>query len=317
MFLLVTYILLRESRKKTDAAHRAFTCHNISTLLRESKVCFPCHPGAFRPIDWYERSRRGTHFTAPVRSTGRKAGTSMKNVPADFRVEALLRQRQWTEDGIPVLTLSLSLPFCRTVLPDRRLRRMNRCFENFARCYERYCERFLLPQAKAAFREAAGQSRPFCPWQAEARYHTALQSPSVWSLVIETEERCETGIFLRRRGDSWDLCDGYPLSLSDFFPGEPFPLRRIRRSVREELSAKTEGALLRPDWKTRLRTAAKRENFYLTEAGLCFFYPQFALGNASLGIPTFLLPWDGAGPVPPAGLSSAAALDKSESSVLS
>ncbi len=237
--------------------------------------------------------------------------------PADLHLLPLERQRQWARDGIPVLSMSLILPACQPA-SDPRLRRIKRCYEHFAHCYESYCEAFLLPGAAEAFRMAAAQSRPFTPWQAEVRYRTTLLTETVWSLLLEAVESGEGGPCRRVRADTWDLRDGYPLSLCDFFPGEPLPLRRIRRIAHREFAALAEqGAPLRPDWNFRLRTAAKRDHFYLCHEGLCFYYPEFSLGSAALGMPTVLLPWSAAGPVPPAGVSPADTLDKGEPEVLS
>ncbi len=231
--------------------------------------------------------------------------------------EPFLKERQWTQEELPVLFMTLSLPSCRSILPDARLRRINRCYEHFARCYESYCEAFLLPAATAAFRAAIAAGRPFHPWQAELRYRTTLQTSRIWCVLLESEESTESGLCHRLRSDTWDLRDGYLLRLADFFPKDPLPLRRIRRLARQEFSTAAEqGAALHPDWRRRLRTAAKQDHFYLTEEGLSFYYPQFALGGASLGIPTVSLPWSEDGPVLPEGFSPAA-LDKSASSVLS
>lgn len=235
----------------------------------------------------------------------------MKQIPAELTLRPL--ERQWLVDGFPVLTLRMTLPaFDRH---DTRLRRVERCYARFARSYGRYCERFLLPSAADAFRTATAANRPFAPREVCVRCRVTLQTPELLSLTLEMREPDAAAPFLRRRGDTWDLRDGYPLSLSDLFPQEAHPLRRLRRAVRAEL-LDTERSL-RPDWKRRLRTAAKSEHFYLTAAGLVFFYPMYALGGAELGIPEFLFPWAENGPVPPAGLSLPQALDKSLGAALS
>ncbi len=236
--------------------------------------------------------------------------------PLELHPEPLLKERQWTEDGLPVLSMTLSLPSCRALLPDARLRRINRCYAHFARCYESYCENFLLPIAAQAFRAAAAAGRPFCPRQAVLRYRTALQTPLLWSVLLEAEESGEACVFRRLRSDTWSLADGYLLRLADFFPEDPHPLRRIRRLAMQEFSARQQDGAFPADWRRRLRTAAKQDNFYLTEEGLCFYYPQFTLGAGACGIPTLCLPWSEGGPVPPEGISPTA-LDKSVPAVLS
>lgn len=228
--------------------------------------------------------------------------------------QPLIRERQWTQDGFPVLTLRLSLPHSGGTA--RRLRRIDRCYLRFARCYESYCARFLLPPATAAFHAAVAAHRPFDPWAAEAGYRLTLLTPELLSLTLELREPEADGTRLcRRRGDTWDLRDGYPLALGDFFPRDPLPLRRLRRLAREELPHR--GGTLRPDWRLRLHTAGGA-HFYLTEAGLAFFYPMYALGDAALGIPEFLLPWeDTEGLSLPEGISSLRALDKGDAAALS
>ena len=153
----------------------------------------------------------------------------MKKTPVDLRLKPQEVQRQWTQDGIPVLCLTMSLPLCTAPLQNRRIRRMNRYYETFRRSYEAYCGKFLFPQAAEAFRMACGESRPFTPWQTEVSFSTTLRSGTLWSLVIDAVENTGGEPFRLRRADTWDLRDGYPLALADFFPGEPLPLRRLRR----------------------------------------------------------------------------------------
>lgn len=233
--------------------------------------------------------------------------------PSPLSPQLSVRQRQWCVDGFPVLTLRLSLPSFAG--DDRRLRRIERCYARFGRCYERYCARFLLPRAAEAFRLAAAANRPFALWEAEGSFRVTLLTPQLLSLTLDTAEPDFEAAFRRRRGDTWDLRDGLPLALSDFFPDDPFPLRRGRAAARAALTDQIDE--LRPDWRLRLRTAAKGEHFYLTAEGLVFFYPMYALGGAALGIPEFLLPWgDGGAPVLSAGCCLPP-LDKGEDGGLS
>lgn len=238
----------------------------------------------------------------------------MNHTPAIFSPQPLQRERQWTQEGIPLLSLRLTLPGGGG--QDPRIRRIDRCYARFARNYERYCARFLLPMAAAAFRDAAERNRPFSPWVVTAAHRVTLLTPELLSLTLELTEPDAAAPLLRRRGDTWDLRDGYPLALHDFFPPDALPLRRLRRLARRELPQC--GASLRPDWRLRLRTAASREHFYLTAEGLTFFYPMYALGGAELGIPEFFLPWDAAqGPALPAGFSFPPPLDKGGEAALS
>lgn len=42
-----------------------------------------------------------------------------------------------------------------------------------------------------------------------------------------------------------------------------------------------------------LRRHFNPRNFYLTDSGLAFFYPMYAIAPAMEGIPVFTLPWNG------------------------
>ena len=73
----------------------------------------------------------------------------------------ITQHREWTAEGITVLTADIALP--RPEGPGRGLGRLRRYYEHFARCYLRYCQRFLYPQALTAFQEALAASTPWKP----------------------------------------------------------------------------------------------------------------------------------------------------------
>ena len=47
----------------------------------------------------------------------------------------------------------------------------------------------------------------------------------------------------------------------------------------------------REDWRRELRRRFNPQNFYLTEAGLAYFWPMYAIAPASEGVPVFVLPY--------------------------
>lgn len=221
----------------------------------------------------------------------------MKQTPAALTLQTLEQSRQWTVEEIPVLTMTLSLPQCAAAGTDRRLARIDRYYRQMARSYERYCRHFLYPLASEAFRLQLESGRPFSVWTAGMNAVTTLRTADVWSLYVDTAETSfGEGPDVLRRGDSWNLRDGYPFALSDFFPGELLWRRRLLRHAREELLRRQAGgAALREDWKRRLWTEFNPENFYLTPEGLRFYYQMYALAPGRAGTPFFSLPWGGAG----------------------
>ena len=217
----------------------------------------------------------------------------MRNTEAaTLQLKTAEKEREWQREGIPVLKMKLSLPAA-VQTPDSRIRRFSRYYRGFARSYERYCARFLLPEAEEDFRLKRLASRPFSAWEARVSFCVTYQTPVLLSIRADAEEfHGEKRERLIRRADTWNLCDGFPMRLSDFFPGELFYRHRILKQLRAETALRRErGALFREDLKIRLRTAFNAENFYLTEEGLHLYYQMYALAGEEMGAPDFLLPW--------------------------
>lgn len=223
--------------------------------------------------------------------------------PIELQLQPLERQRLWHWEEIPVLELRLSIPRCRT--EDRRIRRINRYYESFAKSCEQYAERFLFPAAADCFAAALAENR--CPtmWHFHAEFSTHLLCNRLWSLTLETEEASCGTPYRCRYADTWDLVSGYPLSLAELFPAEPLYRRRLKEHAKETLLARqAQGSVLHEHWTQRLGSAWNRENFYLSHEGLHWFYPMYALGGETLGIPDFFLPWDNEkNPFPPAAFT--------------
>ena len=61
-----------------------------------------------------------------------------------LQTQSFVTEREWTVDGIPVLTATVTLPQP-VEAADAAARRIRRFYRLQGRCYLRYCERFLLP----------------------------------------------------------------------------------------------------------------------------------------------------------------------------
>ena len=142
----------------------------------------------------------------------------MKASLVQLSTQPLVTEREWTEDGIPVLTASCSLP--QPVKPQgAAARRVRRYYQLQRRCFFRYCETWLLPQARAEYHAALAASRPLPCFRAELGYRVTWNQDGLWSLYTHTRETCPgSPPLLGRRGDTWDLAAGYPVPLKAFFP---------------------------------------------------------------------------------------------------
>lgn len=213
--------------------------------------------------------------------------------------DAPLRKTQsWQSGGVTVLTADIELP--QSAPGPRRTRRFDRYYRAFLSAYLCYCECTLLPRAAESCRDAMARSAPWQQLRAEVRFAATFCGGGVLSLTVDCRER-GAGILplTQRRADVWDTRAVLPLPAAFFFPGRGLRRGRILRAAREQLPARWAGGGVRvdPDWRTTLRRAFNPRCFYLTDEGLCFFWPMYALADE---ISVVTLPFDGeAGPLPP------------------
>ncbi len=214
----------------------------------------------------------------------------MREILTQLRTESFVMERTWTVDDLPVLQARITLP--QPVGTSRIHRRINRYYQTQGRAFLRYCQRFLLPEATRRHQLAleAG-SIPPCE-TAQLDYHITYNDAGLWSLYTQSREIDEGGRpLLIRRGDTWDLQIGCPVPLSSFFPPH-FPCkRRLSAFAAEEVDRRQRCGVLQPldGWRRKLRRRFNSRNFYLTEGGLAFFYPMYAIAPGPAGIPVFTL----------------------------
>lgn len=202
-------------------------------------------------------------------------------------------EREWTVEGVPVLTAAVSLPQP-DPLASKTSRRIHRYYQLQCRSFLRYCETWLLPQAKAAYWEALEASGPLPEFRAELQYHVTYNGGGLWSLYTQSREQIgdREPPLLTRRGDTWDLAAGYPVPLSDFFP-KGWRKHLIALAAADIERRERAGAgRYRQNWRRALRRNFNPQNYYLTAEGLAFFWPMYAIAPAAEGIPSFLAPYE-------------------------
>lgn len=218
----------------------------------------------------------------------------MKNHLEHLRTEPFTTHREWTLEDIPVLWADVSLPEPVPAL-SAVCRRIRRYYHLQSRTFLRYCQKELLPLAQAEARAALAESRPLPEFRAELTYQVTYNAHGFWSLYTQVREHTLSGPdFLLRRGDTWDLGSGYPAALSDFFPRRSGYKRRLLTAAEAEIQRRERAGLCRchESWRRDLRRHFSPRNYYLTEEGLAFFYPMYAIAPAAAGIPVFTLPYE-------------------------
>lgn len=213
------------------------------------------------------------------------------------RLEALetvpfAAEREWTVEGVPVLRAEAQVP--EPVETGRTARRIKRFYRLQCRAFLRYCEKCLLPQAAAEYRAALEASRPLPCFRAELGYRVTYNRGGLWSLYTEVREALGPGpALVTRRGDAWDLAAGYPVPLKDFFPAGTAWKKKLLAHAAAEAERRERAGVCRwrEDWRRELRRRFNPQNFYLTEEGLAYFWPMYAVAPAAEGVVGFILPY--------------------------
>lgn len=213
-----------------------------------------------------------------------------------LHTEPLSAEREWTVDGIPVLSAEATLPQPDPPKQgmDSTARRIRRYYRLQNRSFLRYCESWLFPQAAAEYRAALANSAPLPHFHAELTYQVTYNEGGFWSLYTQSREwGGQEAAFITRRGDTWDLAAGYPVGISAFFPPHSGWKRLLLHTASDEIQRREAAGVTRyrEDWRRQLRRQFNPQNFYLTSEGLTFFYPMCALTPQQAGIPTFTLPF--------------------------
>ena len=225
----------------------------------------------------------------------------MKAPLAQLPTQPLVTEREWTEDGIPVLTATCSLPQP-AMVQSAAARRIRRYYHLQRRCFFKYCEAWLLPQARAEYHAALDASRPLPCFRAELGYRVTYNEGGLWSLYTQSREITLPGqTLLTRRGDTWDLTAGYPIALSAFFPARAPWRRQLLALAAEDIQRQERSGVARydPDWRKKLRRRFNPRNYYLTDEGLTYFFPMYTIAPAAEVIPAFTLPYGQRDLLPP------------------
>ena len=223
----------------------------------------------------------------------------MRACLTELRTEPFTAEREWTVEGIPVLTAAVEVPQPQGT--DAVSRRVRRYYQTQCKAFLRYCQRWLFPQAEAEYRAALAASAPLPCFRAELGYRVTYNEGGLWSLYTQSREAAPPGrTLLTRRGDTWDLAAGYPVPLSSFFPARSPWRRQLLALAAEDIQRQERAGVARydPEWRKKLRRFNSR-NYYLTEEGLTYFFPMYAIAPAAEAIPTFTLPYGQRDLLPP------------------
>ena len=211
-------------------------------------------------------------------------------MPDRITLQPLEQELTFCADELPLLTAQALVPHWE----GGRGGRFNRYYDACAQHFAHICRCEIFPRAEAAYCRARETAAPIPQWQARMHSVITLQRQRLLSLRIDT---LLVGMPQRRigcQGDTWDLQRGFLLSLADCFPPRASWRRRLPELAAEQIEDRVRQGTLRchDGWRREVSRAFHAHRFYLTEEGLCIFFPPEALAPASEGIVTCCVPYD-------------------------
>lgn len=217
----------------------------------------------------------------------------MKKVQTEPELTVEIKEQEWelTLEGETVLRCALTWPECMGTWSG--LRAINRYYERVVQVWRERWEREVYVRACLELADRRALGRPFRPWQARLTTRITRQEGGLLSLIQDgTEQAGYDRAVTVRRGDTWSLDTGAPRTLASFLVPDRRWKKHLLAQVEEQIALRlAEGeSLLDPDCARRLRRVFDPERFCLTGEGVQVFFPMYALGPGSEGIPVFDLP---------------------------
>lgn len=211
-------------------------------------------------------------------------------MPDDIVLQPLDRELTFCADEVPLLTAQALLPHWE----NRSSGRFNRYYRACCDSFQRLCRQELFPRAESAYYRARENASPIPQWQAQLSTTITLRRDHLISLHTDTQVMGMPRPYTARRGDTWDLRCGLLLSVADCFPPRVCWRRRLLDAAAEQMEERIEHGLAHchENWRRELRRTFHSHHFYLTQDGLCFFFPPDTIAPAAAGIPTFSVPYD-------------------------
>lgn len=192
----------------------------------------------------------------------------------------------------PVFLMSLQRP---SFPESGKTARIERYFAYVAQLWINRWKDLLFPSACSSLTKALENGSTFHPWHAELNYTVTYWHEPIFSLRLDITESGETPKpHLFRMGETWDCIAGYPRSLRSFFPENTLIWRKkLLVSLKDQADQQicSGESLLDTGCKQIMDRSFDPDRFYLTENGICIFYPLYILGPYAEGIPVFTIPF--------------------------
>jgi hypothetical protein len=198
----------------------------------------------------------------------------------------------WTEGGVPLLSVEIDYPLFQEPEGGRSaaVGRINRYYAQRNKQLIRLCKTKLLPRALAAYQSARAEGAAFSEIKAYSRSRVTFNERGLLSVCTDLSFSA-FGKRDTRCGDVWNLQNGCPLTLSDFFPKHAAYKKLLKRRAEREIARLRERglAVFHEGARRRIAKHFSPLRFYLTPEGPAIFYPAGSLAPRGEGVSVFVL----------------------------
>lgn len=217
---------------------------------------------------------------------------------ADFTTKTI-RQTMHSKN-IPVLEYEISYPLFNSAVFFKSVQRLNNYYRENALLFERYCRTALYRMACESAHEA--NEHGYMPIKFEA----------VQNFTVTYNENCAVSLYFdrymfsggahgmtERFSDTFELGGGSKrIEMNDLF-ADNFPYAEyVINEIIEQISM-GDSSLYFDSYEQNIKDCFNKNNFYLTDSGLAVYFQQYDIAPYSSGIPTFILPYEKNGAMPP------------------
>ena len=196
-------------------------------------------------------------------------------------------------EDVLMLSYDISLPKLRTQGAPIAYIPINQWYSNLAAQLRNHARLELYPMAIEDYQRRQEENFPFNPYDLTAVHQVTYTSSRLFSTFEDVSEY--TGGAhpnTTRGGQTWDLCKGTKLKLSDLFIQNCNWREIIMSSIRRQARELANQGVLFEDYEPMLLQYFDPENFYLNDQGVVIFYPLYTIAPYVSGIITFVISYN-------------------------
>ena len=214
------------------------------------------------------------------------------------QIAAIIFQKRITSKplykGIVMINNSITYPQFEIKNNLHVAQSLNEFYRNDARQYYQYSSQELYNAAIKEFLYDIQQHFPFREYQVVQTFETTYNRTPLLSIYYDRYE-FSAGAHgtTTRASNTWFVPNGAGVELSNLFEGSYYK-GIIYEYITNEINKQMEqgDSYYFDDYAKKVFRYFDENNYYITDSGFAFYFPQYTIAAYAQGIPVFLIPYD-------------------------